>query len=188
MRRKQIAAMGMIGVLLGAGSLLASTGGASAEGGSHGCAPTAATVDATTVAGLGERPPDGRRSPRPRPVRTSGTTDRLARAGHAPGGGPPDVQRAARDVGPVRRGARRAPRRSRRGSGVARSPHAHVPLRQLRSDRRPRLPRRVCAPSIAFHFGSDGGPVPPSAVKIGHDAEQPGHGALRDQPQLTPGR
>ena len=66
MRCKQIAAMGMVGVLLGAGSLFATTGGASASGRDDGRARRAASRPIDDCVALVDERAAGERRPEDR--------------------------------------------------------------------------------------------------------------------------
>ena len=172
MRRKQIAATGMIGVLLGAGALLVSTGAASAEP-ARPVARHCATVDATRwPASANGRPTGVDRTT------ASGTYVWHDRAGWH-----------------IRVTHREAGRRTFSGRLVTAGRFVAVRSVRLEGHDAVRVSpdhhtlsfrfgnygaidglgfRVACAPSIEFHFASDGGPMAPSAVKIGHDAVNPG--------------
>ena len=171
MRRKQIAAMGMIGVLLGAGSLLASTGSASADA-TRTVARRCAAVDATPWPA----------SANGRPTGVDRTTASGTYVWH---------DRAGWHIRVTHRGAGR-----RTFSGRLETSGKFVAVRAVRLEGHDALRlsadrhtltfrfdnygaidglgfRVACAPSIEFHFASDGDPMPSSDVKIGHDAASP---------------
>ena len=159
MRCKQIAAMGMVGVLLGAGSLLATTGGASATVAStkrrraEGAAPRRSTT--AWPAWANGRPAERRPEDRGGRVHVA-RRHRLAHPGDAPRRRAPHVQRTSRDRGPLRRRVVGAARRAT--TRVSVSPDHHTIT--FRFENYGAIDglnfRTLCAPSIAFTFLSDG--------------------------------
>jgi hypothetical protein len=170
MERKQIAAMGIVSVLLGAGGLLASAGSASAAP-ARAVARHCAAVDATPwPASVNGRPDVDAKT-------ASGTYVWHDGAGF-------HVRVTHRDGG-RRTFSGRLETAGRFVSVKAVRLEGHDIVR-LSADRHTLTFRfgnygavdglgfRVaCAPSIAFHFASDGGPAAPADVRIGHDADNP---------------
>ena len=172
MRRKQIAAMGMVSVLLGAGSLLASAGAASASPATRQAARRCAAIDATPWPAYANGRPAGID-----PKTAAGTFMWHGKAGW---------QIRVTHVHDARRtfaGRLTTPGRFVDVKAVRLEGHDAV---NVSADRRTLTFRfgnygavdglsfRVaCAPSIGFGFASDGHTMPASKVTIGHSAVNP---------------
>ena len=140
MRGKRIAAMGTIGMVLGAGSLLATPAGASAGIATRTCAARCRDRDRRRVAVVDRRPARERRPEDRGGCVHVARRNRLAPPGDAPHRRATCLQRDARDHGPFCRRVVGAARRPRLAYRLGRPSHDHVPIREPRSDRRAQLP------------------------------------------------
>jgi hypothetical protein len=172
MGRKQIAAMGMVGVLLGAGSLLASTGSASASPAGRTGERRCAATDATPWPEWANGRPAGID-----PKTAAGTFMWHDKAGwnirvtHVH-----DARRtfAGRLTTAGRFFAVRAVRLEGHDAVKVSADHHTLTFRFGNYGAVDGLNFRVaCAPSIGFGFASDGTMMPASKVTIGHSAVNP---------------
>ena len=172
MRRKQIAAMGMVGVLLGAGSLLASATGASATGATRTRANRCTTINA-------ERWPDWANG---RPAGIDPQTATGAYMWHDGAGWHirvthrHDARRtfAGRITTSGRFFGVKPVRLEGHDTLKVSADHHVITFRFGNYGAIDGLGFRVsCAPSIGFGFASDGATMPVSTVTIGHGAVNP---------------
>jgi hypothetical protein len=167
--RTQIAAMGMISVLLGAGSLLVSTGSASAE--PAGTVARCKAIDATPW------PATANGQPSIDAKTATGTFLWHDRAGWHIRATHRKVARrtfSGRITTTGRFVAVRAVRLEGRDAVRVSADHRTITFHFGNHGAIDGLNFRVaCAPSVGFHLGSDGAVMPVSAITIGHGAVNP---------------